>query len=266
MVKTYTEPYRGEASCGPVAHAAVAMGENARFDALLEYLETHETELRNLNLADLKQCLRTGVKSKTRAGDPQRSQHYYFLVREGHSLSAQQQEMLSQVATRICCVEVDVEAQFAKFMTFLDSRREELNALEPTSLLSFSCRHKAKIDKELQSGQNFLSTVRSKLSDEQEAEIERYEIEYCKPDTEPGRLKQEVAKQRQFDKFKRVLNAWEQELAAAGPPSLLSFCSQQNRNSDKDLRFVYDFLRSVRAKLSEEQEEEIEMYEIQCSQ
>ena len=63
MVKTYTEPYRGEASCGPVAHAAVAMGENARFDALLEYLETHETELRNLNLADLKQCLRTGVKS-----------------------------------------------------------------------------------------------------------------------------------------------------------------------------------------------------------
>ena len=253
---------RGEAPCGPVAHGVVAMADNARFDALVEYLESHEAELLNLNLPNLKQCLRTGVKSKTRAGDPERTKHYKFFCGAEHTFSTKQKELLLQVASRICVDET--QQAFDKFMDFLRSRTEELSAVQAPSLLSFCSQHSRKSDQDMRFGYDFLTRKRSTLSEDQEAEIERFEIEYCKPDTEPGRLKQEAAKQRQFDKFICFLKSREQELAAVRPPSLLSFCRQHSRKSDKDMRFGYDFLTRVGSKLmSEDQEAEIERFEIE---
>ena len=134
-------------------------------------------------------------------------------------------------------------------MAFLNSRSEELKAAEVPNLMSFCSRHEAKTDKELKFGQNFLSRKWSTLSEEQQAEIERFEIECCNPDTEPGRLKQEAAIERQFDKFISFLKSREQELAAVGPPSLLSFCSRHESKTDKDLKSGQNFLTRVSFKL-----------------
>ena len=231
------------------------MADNARFDALVEYLESHEAELLNLNLPNLKQCLRTGVKSKTRAGDPERTKHYKFFCGAEHTFSTKQKELLSQVASRICVDET--QQAFDKFMGFLRSRTEELSAVQAPSLLSFCSQHKMKSDKDMRFGYDFLTRKGSTLSEDQEAEIERFEIEYCKPDTEPGRLKQEAAKQRQFDKFISFLESRAQELAAARPSSLRSFCSQHKMKGDKDMRFGYDFLTRVGSKLTKQQEAKI---------
>ena len=236
------------------------------FGELVSYLQEHEAELRALHCRDLKACLRTGVETKGRVGDKERAAHYRKYTRFENAWTPSQKAKLRSLERTICETDSDVtvagDDAFTRFDKILTERFGELVALQKGSFQKLFAVQQRNTDQDFRFCYDFMSRKFDKLSSEQKQLVEEWEAMICNPEDAADSLPLLAATQRMFDKFLGILKERFDELVALQKGSFQKLFAVHQMKTDQDFRFCYDFMSRKHDKLSSEQKQLVEEWEV----
>ena len=208
----------GVANCGHGSAACsltrpAAMVESDAFAQLLSYIEKETETLKLLRCKTLKECLLSGKASSKRDGNPERLKHYKLYLALQNKMSAEQADVLEEWERTNCVKEHPLQQQFDRFIKMLEDNRDELKAMEKSTLLELMRAAESTGNKDYIFGRNFCRRIYEKLDEDMKATVQEWEAQLC------------VAPVGSVDKFLQILDRRKAELqlfAAASVESLFA--------------------------------------------
>ena len=133
--------FRGSAACSLIRPAA--MVEPDAFAQLLSYVKKETETLKLLRCKTLKDCLLTGKANSKRGGNSERFKHYKMYLALQNKMSAEQKDVLEEWERTNCVQEAVVpqalQQQFYRFIKMLENNRDDLKAMQKSTLLELMC-------------------------------------------------------------------------------------------------------------------------------
>ena len=220
-----------------------AMVEPDAFAQLQSYVEKETETLKLLRCKTLKECLLSGKESSKRDGNPKQLKHYKLYLALQNRMSAEQTEVLEDWGRTYCLKERPMQQQFDRFIKMHEENRDELKAMQKSTLLELMCVVERTGTKEHIFGRNFCRRSYEKLDEDMKAMLQEWEAQLC------------VASVCSIDKFVEILDRRKVELQSFAAASVESLFNVHAKKQDAELRCCYDFMQRTFPSLTEETKE-----------
>ena len=228
------------------------------FSRLLDIIQKHKDELQALGRPSLEACFQTNKSNEDKDLKFARN----FFGRKKNSLTPEQQEKLENLEMEICTGDVALrpvtDAQFARVVYIIQSRKEELEAMGKSTLEACFQTKKSNEDKDLNSVRNFFIRKKCSLTLEQQEKLDNLEMEICR-----GDMARRPVADPDFSRLVGIMQKRKDELQALGKPNLEACFQTSKSNEDKDFTFARNFFRRKKSSLTFEQQEKLETLEME---
>ena len=211
------------------------------FRKFCSVVEQHLEEMKDLRRATLKEvCLSYVAKQYPAWGGVCRA---YVTRHPYENLTDKEKEKWKELEERICVDDSPVQQQFDRFMKMLEDNRDELKAMQKSTLLELMCVAERTGNKEYIFGRNFWRRRYENLDEDMKAKLQEWEALLCVPSV------------GSVDKFLQILDRRKVELQSFGAASVESLFAVHAMKGDAELRCCYDFMQRTFPNLTEETKE-----------
>ena len=159
------------------------------------------------------------------------------------NLTDKEKEKWKELEERICVDDSPVQQQFDRFMKMLEDNRDELKAMQKSTLLELMCVAERTGNKEYIFGRNFWRRRYENLDEDMKAKLQKWEALLCVPSV------------GSVDKFLQILDRRKVELQSFGAASVESLFAVHAMKGDAERRCCYDFMQRTFPSLTEETKE-----------
>ena len=218
-----------------------AAGLRPAFEKFCSIAEQHVDAMRALRKPALEEvCLSVAARENRVWGQVCRG----FALRHRHeTFNEQEKEKWKELEERICVDDSPVQQQFDRFMKMLEDNRDELKAMQKSTLLELMRVAGRTGNKEYIFGRNFWRRSYEKLDEDMKAKLQEWEALLCVPPA------------GSVDKFLQILDRRKAELQSFAAASVESLFAVHAMKGDAELRCCYDFMQRTFPSLTEETKE-----------
>ena len=158
-------------------------------------------------------------------------------------MSAEQADVLEEWERTNCMKEHPLQQQFDRFIKMLEDNRDELKAMEKSTLLELMRAAESTGNKEYIFGRNFCRRIYERLDEDMKATVQEWEAQLC------------VAPVGSVDKFLQILDRRKAELQLFAAASVESLFAVHAMKGDAELRCCYDFMHRIFPSLTGDKKE-----------
>ena len=218
-----------------------AVGLRPAFQNFCSVAEQHVDAMRALRKPTLEEvCLSVAARENSVWGGVCRG----FALRHPHeTFNEQEKEKWKELEERVCVDDSPVQQQFDRFMKMLEDNRDELKAMQKSTLLELMRVAERTGNKEYIFGRNFWRRSYEKLDEDMKATLQEWEALLCVPSV------------GSVDKFLQILDRRKVELQSFGAASVESLFNVHAKKQDAELRCCYDFMQRAFPSLTEDKKE-----------
>ena len=216
-------------------------GLRPAFEKFCSIAEQHVDAMRAVRKPTLQEvCLSVAARENRVWGQVCRG----FALRHRHeTFNEQEKEKWQELEERICVDDSPVQQQFDRFMKMLEDNRDELKAMQKSTLLELMCVAERTGNKEYIFGRNFWRRRYENLDEDMKAKLQEWEALLCVPSV------------GSVDKFLQILERRKVELQSFGAGSVASLFAVHAMKGDAELRCCYDFMQRKFPSLTEDKKE-----------
>ncbi|CAL1138785.1 unnamed protein product, partial [Cladocopium goreaui] len=236
-----------EKICGDGAGLCPAI--EADFARFLTVLENREDDLRQMQKTSLEACFNSSLSNTDKDLKFCRN----FFKRKKTSMTDEQQKVVDEWEEIICADGAGlcptIEADFARLLTILENRQDDLRQMQKTSLEACFNSSLSNTDKDLKFCQNFFKRKKASMTDEQQKVVDEWEEIICADGFADFALLLTILENRQ-EYLRKIRKA-----------SLEACFNISLSNRDKDLKFCQNFFKRKKASMTDEQQKVVDEWE-----